>query len=395
MRLLIIIIILLGSMGMQVLSQECVPATGDPITLGAVFPQDFLLLDDNNTAFNAVLAMTTVFNQCNGGSRPIEWQLEVATNYDDAVDAIAQFGDDNIPLVIGSGMDSVSEGLNDSVAGQGIVFWDVTQPPRQNPSDWTFALRPDDTALGTLTADYIRAEIAPTLLDDPLRVALVTEDIPRALVMAEAVREQLEPFIVVDEPINSGNLAVNIRETDANVLLVISIRDDATDLWFAMRQADANVDAWMFLGQDNLMITRRYVDDRDTTGVMVIGSQHFAVESIEQVIPAERYVAFRDAYHDIADQTPDIQALSAAVGTYYLLASVFSDTSEALTGDEIRQALENTSDTAIFNMTDISPLVVRQNQVTGYCLLAPAPLMTCSEPMQPFPTWRQRAINNQ
>ena len=397
MRLMIIITMLFGIVLTPVSAQDdCVPASGEPITLGAVFPQDFLLLDDSNDAYSAVLAVTELFNQCNDGARPVEWQLEPATTYDDAIDAMERFSENGVPLVIGSGMESVSEGLNDGATAHEIVFWDVTERPRQTPSDWAFTLRPSDAVLGNRTAQFIETQVVNSVLDDPLRLALVVEDIPRANMMADAVREQLGDMIVVDEMVaRTSDIAVNIREADANVLLLISISGDATSLWFAMRQADANVDAWMFLGQEELTITRRYVDDADTTGVMIISSQHVAVGSIEQAISPEWYTAFLEMYGGLSEDAPDTEALSVAVGTHHLLASVLSQISSDVTSEAIRDVMQNTADMNLFDMVDALPLVVRQQQENGYCLLAPTSFVTCDEPMQVFPTWRQRALDNQ
>ncbi|MCB9450180.1 MAG: ABC transporter substrate-binding protein [Anaerolineaceae bacterium] len=394
MRLPLAILLLFGMICLPVSAQDCTPASGEPITLGAVFPQGFLLLDDSNRAYNAVLAMTEVFNQCSQGLPPVQWQLETATTYDDAVAAVETFSASGLPLVIGSGMESISNGLNDGAAQYEIVFWDVTERPRQTPSEWSFALRPGDADLGDRTAQYIQTDVVNTVLSAPLRLALVVEDTAHARNIADAVREQLGEAIVIDETTqNPAALAVQIREAHANVLLVISISQDATRLWFAMRQADANVDAWMFLAQEQLALTYRYVDDTDTAGVLIVGSQHFAVDGIAQALPPQIYAAFLEQYHHLTDDEPDTEVLSTAVGTYKLLFSVLPQAAPDITSESIRAALQNTSDTEAFNLGDALPLVVLQQQ-DGYCLLAPVNFATCAAPMQPFPTWRQRVLNN-
>lgn len=375
---------------------ECVPASGDPITLGAVFSQGFLVLDDSNSAYNAVLATTDLYNQCNGGDPPIQWQLEVATTYDDARAAAETLSEDNIPLVIGSGMDSVSDGLADAAAEHSFVFWDVTEHPRETPSDWSFAFRPDDTLLGTRTASYIQNDVANSVLEQPLRVALVVEDTPRAVTMADAVRLALGDAIVMDATIgNVANTGVRIRESGANVLLAIIINADATNLWFDMRQADANVQAWLMLGQDRLMLTRRHGVDRDTTGVMTIDVNHFALADVAQAISVEWYDAFLHQYSEYADAVPDTRAMSAAVGTHHLLYAILSQLGTEVSSDKIRSGLQDTSDTEQFGVLDGLPLTVYQQQSDGYCLLSPLAFATCNAPMQPFPTWRQRVLDNQ
>lgn len=396
MRFAMVSIVLFAVMFTRVSAYGCAPAIGEPVTFGAVFPQDFLLLDDGNSAYNATLAMTDLFNNCSYGSRPVEWQLEIATGYDDALLAMKRFSESGIPLVIGSGMDSISDGLNEGAAEYGIVFLDVTERPRLAPSEWSFALRPNHSTLGNHTAQYIQTDLANAVLDEPLRLALVVEDTARAIVMADAVRDELARFIVLDEPMErNSKLAVDIRESDASVLLLISISDDATDLWFDMRQADANVDAWIFLGQEQLAITYRDIDDRDTTGVVIVGSQHFTVANLEQAISPQVYTLFLEEYSTYTDDAPDVHALSAAAGTYYLLFSALGRVPADITTIEIRDALQNTSDIETFNMADTLPLIVRQHQGLDYCLLTPIQYMTCAEPIQPFPTWRQRAVDNQ
>lgn len=396
MRLAIITIMLLGMTFTQISANECVPVIGEPLTFGAVFSPGSLLLDDDGTAFVAVRAMTEAFNQCGAGSRPVEWQLESAATYDEAMAAVERFSDNDIPLIIGSGLDTISEALNDGAAEYGIVYWDVTERPRRQPSDWTFALRPDDKTLGKHTAQYIQSEVAHTVLDEPLRLALVVEETARAQAMADAIREQLDEAIVLDDnPRNSEGLAVQIREVDANVLLLLSVSRDANRLWLAMREADANVDAWLFLGQDPLTLSRWSIDDTDTTGVMMVESTHFAAESLGMSVPPEVYEIFLAAYGESSDETPDAEALSAATGTYHLLFTVLDTTTNGISSETIRSKLKSASNSISFNLRDGLPLVVRQQQEGGYCLLSPAPFATCTAPMQPFPTWRQRLLDNQ
>jgi len=172
MRLVIVLVILFLFMHSPVSSQDCQIPSGNPIRLGAVFPEKPLFLNQDGDALDAVQAVTQQYNQCSSISRPIEWQIVYANNYDDAIAAMAQFSADNIPLVIGGGLDSVSEGLNAGASQYEIVFWDVTERPRQLPSDWTFTLRPTDDELALSTSEFIQRDVV-TQLTTPLRLALV------------------------------------------------------------------------------------------------------------------------------------------------------------------------------------------------------------------------------
>lgn len=396
MRYLTILLTLLCIQGIRVqATQTCQPASGEPLLFGAVFPQDFLLMDASNSAYAAIQAMTSAINACRAGLPPIAWQLEVATTYDDALAAMQRFADANIPLVIGSGMDHLSDGLHDAAADHEIVFWDVTQLPRTEPSAWSFALRPDATTLGSQIVTYIQRQITPLHADEPLRLALVTSDQARLTTLADTVRQAIPPSsLVVDASFdeNRYQTAVAIRETAANVVLALSLNDDAYALWSQMREADANVDAWLLFGQERL-ITPRYSNYLDVNGLLVIGSHHIAVETIDQAIPAPYYEAFVTAYQAQMNRPLDLDALNAAVGTYALLTALPDDASVPLTSTRLRAILQTMTDHQWHDLEDDMPLVVRQVQEDDYCLIAPRSLATCDDPLQPFPTWRDREWN--
>jgi hypothetical protein len=390
MRRFILIWWLLGVVWIPLSADSCVSASGEPITFGAVFSQESLLLPTSTHAVDAMLAMTEVYNECNNGARPIAWQIERVTTYSDALAAASQLSESGIPLIIGSGLESISSGLIDGLNGHETVFFDITErPPRLQTSPWFFSLRPDDYTLGIRTAQFIRETIASSILDEPVRLALVQENTPRATAIAYALREQLGQAIVVDDTRpNSPQLAVQIREADANVLLLISRSESAANLWHAMRQADANVDAWIYLGEE-LFYSRI-----NSPGVLIIKTQHFATESLAQVVEPAIYERFIDKFTALAGDSPDTEAFGAALGTYYLLFSVLSEIStDTITAEDLRMAFRSTSDIDVFGMADFPALSVSQHQRSGYCLVAPIPYATCREPAQPFPTWRGRITN--
>jgi len=231
-----------------------------------------------------------------------------------------------------------------------------------------------------------------------MKCTLVNIDTEPAEDMAKTIRQELNPSIIIDETMNamsSYNLATQIRENDVNILLIIGVSQDTSRLWSAMQEADANVDAWIILGQDSFTLVMSRNQDMDTTGIITISSQHVATGNIEQVLGTSLHEQFLEQYQTINDNSPSIQALSAMIGTHYLLYEILSSIQSNWTNQEIRTAFMNTSQSDFGLLSNEIPLIVRQQQSAGACLLMPVRLATCNQPLQPFPTWRERILNNQ
>src|SRR5262245_15676868 len=101
-RLLLIGLILLILIPITIAQDtECVTATGEPIMIGAIFPQDVLLVRDTSAYYRGADAMRQAINACGGvDSRPIEWIFETASSYDSAQAAFEHLTDNaSVPLI--------------------------------------------------------------------------------------------------------------------------------------------------------------------------------------------------------------------------------------------------------------------------------------------------------
>jgi hypothetical protein len=183
-RLLSLILI---ATSLSVFAQEnssvCVPASGSPVRLGAVFPPDTLVSVDAADPYRAVSAMVAVVNECGGiNGRPVEVIFVPAANRQEALEAVEQLAGD-VALVIGSGSGAVSEVLLDASAEGAFVYWEVSEP-LEAPHAWAFS-RVERLPTGRAGGGVRGGETASLLNGDPLRVAPVHENRPLAKAVAE------------------------------------------------------------------------------------------------------------------------------------------------------------------------------------------------------------------
>lgn len=409
-RLFVMLILTLMLWSFPIYAQEspdaCTPATGEPIRLGVVFPPETLFSKDAADPYRGVKAMVDAFNACGGvNGRPVELVYIPAGNRSQVMDAVEQLQD--VPLIIGSGSPAVSEALAEASQNGDFVFWEVSEPlDYYHP--FSFSPRLNSYNLGMFAAQFIDDTLSTTVLDGkPLVLALVYENGPRGRMMADAIRSELNGARIMEYPYtapltNAYRMAVEMRETATNVVIVAGFENDADQLWHNLRQADANIRAWVHVGGSGY---RRNTCDRlgNTDGLISIsttGEVNPAYYSGDMNVVYQRYWT---AYWKQFGQTPGERADQAASGVYLLLRYILPDV-QVYTSEGIQQTIIRTNVSAPagllgeglafpfgegINSRASSPVWQRQNG--QFCTVFPDTIATCQHGLQPFPTWRERA----
>src|SRR5688500_16812640 len=102
--------------------RDCMPSSGTPLRLGAVFPPDTLFDTSTGDAYRGVEAMVAAWNQC-GGGRPVELVYIPAADREEALQAVEQLRGE-VPLIIGSGSSAVSDILIESSTNGDFILWE-------------------------------------------------------------------------------------------------------------------------------------------------------------------------------------------------------------------------------------------------------------------------------
>lgn len=362
---------------------ECVAASGTPLRLGAIFPPDTLFDSSTGDAYRGVETMVEAWNKC-GGGRPVELVYVPAADREETLEAIEELRGE-VPLIIGSGSSAVSEALVEAAAQGDFILWEVTEP-LDNPHDFAFSPRPNNIQLGLLAANYVTSELEPVLNGEPLRLAVIYEDQPRAVQIAMAAIDQLEPEIArVYDPENTYRLAVQMRENDINVMLFVTLDVTAERLEANLLQADTNLKAWVQVSGEFYQPDMCKVVSVNASGLV---SEESRLENTGIV-----YEQYRELY----EEQPSVQADLAASGVYLLLHDLLPEDNnvEAFQNSIMSATPETTGlmgEGWLYDagMNSAASAVAQQYQPEGVCTLWPDPLATCSNPLMSFPTWREQ-----
>jgi hypothetical protein len=369
-------------------TSECTPAEGTPIRIGAVFPQGDLFSLDAAAPIQGVQAMVKAFNECSG-KRPVELVYIPANNRAQALDAVEKL---DVPLIIGSGSAAVSEALTEASTDGDFVYWEVTEP-LDNPHEWAFSPRPNNIQLGQSAASFVINEI-PALIEGRVpRVAFLYEK--RAQTIADGILDTLQPLITRGYSNNLESpyrLAVQIREAEIDVVMVATFEGDAEFFWDMLRQADANITAWVQVGS-------QLSDTCDSFAAISVDASGEVDRRFRHNRGGEVYTRYEAIYEAEFDEAPNEQADLAASGVYLLLEHLLEgDIPETIREDIFNKEVDLSSGlmgegwTLENNLnTAISP-IIQQRQTEGFCSVLPGNLATCTNPLQSFPTWRERAV---
>jgi hypothetical protein len=377
-------------------SADCIPAEGEPIRIGAIFPTGDLFSLDAAEPLQGVQAMIEAVNAC-GGGRPVELIHMPANNRDQALDAVDELGD--VPLIIGSGSPAISEALTEASAAGDFVYWEVSEPLdlTDAASEWAFSPRPNERQLGQSAAQFVLDEL-PALIDGRVpRVALLYET--RASRMADGILDVLQPELQLSYsniPDDTYDFAVSIREQAIDVVMVATFEGDANHFWNTLRQADANIAAWVQIGS-------QLDNDCNSFAALSVRATGEVSDGFRQSAAGPIYDRYRQIYQDefgLRGERADL----AASGVYLLLTHILPrDTDQALTTENIRSAILGSDASLLSGLmgegldfetginTAASP-VIQQRQWDGFCSVSPGILATCTSELQSFPTWRDRAV---
>jgi ABC-type branched-subunit amino acid transport system substrate-binding protein len=378
--------------------EACEKASGEPIVLGAIFPQDVLLLSDTSEWWRGTQAMTAAINDCGGvNGRPVEYQFQEAATEEEALSAFESLQVESLPLVVASGFAPVHEGLMQAAENAGVVLWEVTERPTTSTNSWTFYAQPSEREIGMELANYVQSQLIPQIGIAEARLALISEERPRATAIAEGFRDTLPFTPMIDVSYEnrlseSYPLSVEMRETEINIVVVLSFSNDADRLWEAMQQADANVAAWLHLGGDDY---RKSLDNRigNSEGMLLVGANGIPTDSFAQWIAPEIYEAYLEHYEDLFGEAPNKESNLSAIGVYILLREILPHVAEENLNAAGIRAIMEARPRALWWESSEPALLVEQNQDGDFCILAPSLYASCDEGLQAFPTWRQRVLN--
>ncbi len=402
---LVLIFVFLMVVRVDAQENACSPATGKPLLIGAVFPPETLLNREAAAPYRGMVAMVDAVNACGGvAGRPVEVVYIPASNVADAQSAVAVL-QDQVSLIVGSGLTVISEVLADEAGADTFLYWEVSEA-LDNPHAYALSPHPNNFQLGMLAAAFVEAEIPALLADgEPLRVGLINEDRLRAEHIADGVSDGLDQppsmrEMYATRETNGYRLALRAREETMNVIVLAAFETGADRLWYDMREADANLAAWVQVGGDQF---RENVCDRigntdSLISVSAIGAvnEHYRTETL-----GELYELYRANYEEQTGREPGERADLAASGMLILLRGVLPAVEGDYTSENIQQAAQAASDVrglmgeswspaadTYFNQAAVA--IIQQRQNGEFCTISPEFAVTCALPLQSFPTWRDR-----
>lgn len=391
--------------------EACIPAQGEPIRIGGVFPTGSLFSPKLGEPLNSVETMIEAFNACGGvNGRPITWTHIPAVNRVEAQAAMDTMIAEQISIVIGSGTPAVGEILSEIAEHEGIVYWEISEAlsTEQQRLSWTFSPRPTHRQIGSAAAQYIQTDLATDLGLESVRLALIYEERDPAQEVAGGLRTALKSTPIIDLRYtniltDTRTIGTQIRDQDVNVLVITSFDDDADTLWYNMREADANVAAWIHIGNEGYRegMCRRI---GNTEGFISIGAGGPVAQAYRHEISGTIYSHFLQSYQDTFKSDPTERADLSASGIYTLLHDILPNVSDPASAENIRAAILIADSTgsslmgygfAVTNPPAVNAsasIVAQQRQDGALCSIWPGTVATCTAPIQPFPTWRQRVL---
>lgn len=390
---------------------DCIPAQGEPIQIGGVLPTGTIFSSKLGEPLNGVTMMIEAFNACGGvNGRPITWRHIAAVNRTEAQAAIETLIAEQISIVIGSGTPAVGEVLTEIAEREQIVFWEVSEGllPTQQSAAWTFSPRPTHRQIGSRAAEYIQTDLSADLNLEEIQLALIYEERIPAQEIAGGLRTTLNTTPVIDLRYSNvlqdtRTLGAQIRDRDANVLVSTSFNEDADTLWYNMREADANVAAWIHIGNEGY---REGMCSRigNSEGFISIGAGGPVSEDFRSAMDTAIYRQYLHQHQLAFDRAPVEREQLSASGMYTLLRDVLPNVDDYNSAKAIRTTILETKDTHVglmgygFAVTSepavnaSASIIVQQRQDGVLCSTWPSAIVTCNTPVQPFPTWRQRVL---
>lgn len=380
-------------------AQDCTVTSGEPIQVGVVMPEGNLLSVALSEPLQGVQALVEAVNACGGvDGRPIDLVHIPANDRDDAEAAVNELREMGISVVIGSGSLAVSEILWEQ---EDLIIWEVTESLTTD-NQWVFSPRPTNYQLGLAAAEYVETTIRAELGKEDLRIALVYEDRPRAQQIAEGIRDGLSEAPIMEG--GEGYISDDaIRDQNIDVVMVATFDRQADWLWSGLRYENANIAAWVQVGNENNSrnLCQRY---GNTDGLISVNPSGHISRQFRDEVTDGLYSLYYEMYRETNDDTPTARAELAASGSYVLLRNILPQVDDFSAGG-IRSVIEtvNISEAVGFMgegfAADVetgrniyAQSIIRQRQMGMFCTISPSGGSTCDDPFVEFPTWRERAL---
>lgn len=408
-KILILVMLLILAVTVQSQDDDCQPTTeGDLLRIGAIFPQGTLLSLASGEHLAGAQAMLDAYSVC-GGGRPVEWLYEPANDREDAETAVQNLLAEGVTLIVGSGSLAVRESLERQSQDGDFVLWEVSET-LTGTSDYAFTPRPTYRQLGEAAMAFAQGELQSTLGLGQLNLALIYEDRSRGEQIAAGIRNTFDSLPAMeigysDNLRNTYTIAESIRDDGINLVMLGAFDDDADWLWSAMRNADANVAAWMHIGSTSYRagLCERYGSSEGMISVSASGPVNGDYrEALDGALLRE----FREQYVRANSELPSERALVSASGMYLLLRYVVPTLENDMSPDDIRTAimalnvppfsgLMGEGYRVVDGINAVPGVLIQQNQNGAFCTLWPVEVATCALPVELFLTWRERALREE
>lgn len=393
--LLLCTLLLMLSNSVLAQSNDCTIDALPSITVGLVFPSDSFLMPNRVDFYRGAVGMLETMNQCSTGNT-IEWIEAYAEDYEGAIDAAEMLATEHdVRLIIGGGSTAVSDGLANAARDLDIILWETTEGLTSGGHN-AFSVTNSNFQRGLSVADFVR-----NTYGEEASIALIYNERERSTGIAQGIQSVLGDHILIKqvhaEYIPAAQLALDIRRQEIDVVILVTFQTVADSLWRSMRDADANVEGWLNVGDPGY---RFGLCNRIGESDGLITIHRFAMTNPDNDIFDE----FATYYQTEFGKFPTERAHLTASGVYMLLSYVLPQLDDNPSTDAIRDAIYNaTADmgdglmgeglsvSAESGSNELASLVVQQNQSGTFCTASPSALATCST-VEEFSSWRDRAI---
>ncbi len=202
---------------------------------------------------------------------------------------------------------------------------------------------------------------------------------------------------------DTAALAREMKRAQVNVIFVSAFELDAVALWFAVRQADLPLKAWVQIGSESYL---RNLCEEGYSGqaVLTVNRTGTIRTAFRTDTLGELYDIYQAAYLRAHNTRPSLIADLSASGVYMLLYGALPQIEGEYTSETVQAGLtglRNDTQSGLFADTlDFSSgagtnagasVIISQQQGGETCSLSPTGAATCLTRLS-FPTWRERAL---
>jgi hypothetical protein len=369
-----------------------------------MFPTASIFSGESISAYRGADAMRQAVNACGGvDGRPVEFITEDANDYEDAVTAVESLIARDIPLIVGGGLPAITEGAAATI-GDRAVYWELTGSIELSQLQ-VFSPTATHAQLGEAANAYLTSEeFTKIMASEPIRAALIHDIGERGSSVASGIPWD---HLALDAPYEDRlqdveRLAREMKRLGVNVVLISAFERDAINLWFAVRQVDLPLRAWVQIGSESYL-GRLCEYGLSGDAVIVVTRAGPTSSAYREMALGEVYDAYRAAYLRLYGVQSDTQADLSASGVFMLLRGVLPEVRSELTAQSLYNVLgrfqtdvrgmfgESADFDDGFGVSWQPSVVISQQQGGGLCSLSPGDVATCVGILE-FPSWRERAL---